>query len=1344
MQNPLENFLLNLAEKIQTEMEYKEIVKNSESVDVNKDVFAGFIEGIANTIKENVKNEPTEEKPSEPDPLENFLSTLGEKLKNLPEKKKEEEPIKQEEPVKENEPVKQEEPVEEPKPVETKPENEPIKSEENETPDAFAGFVNNLANILKKTPEQKIEQPVENEKPKEQVNDYVKVLSNNKKVKTPEIKNVEKKPEENEETPDIKKFVANFVTKELESFKNDLTEKYLKKAAVLSEYAGGGGTNAVQYANGGTMNGDLNVNGNYLSGGVNLLNIFSGGGGGGGNQTLSFNPSNADLSISGGNTVSLSALSGGGLTDRLVSGSVQAILANIGGGNGTLTLPNNNKLYTNNLGIDLSAGPGGFAELASNNTSNFVWVDDDGAYVTTDALTGFKLWHFDANGDLIFPTDSKISKGYPGEIQDGSSWFVSPTGQVGGLASADGQQYVQVGDNSNVYIGTGWPDSLHEWIFRTDGKLTVPGAIGTTTGNSKLDLVGLGPNIAYLTSTADDTTALYMATDVAELRANTTVSIYTNTGATSRLWTFGTDGSLSFPDNTTQTTAFTGNPDLTPYAKITDFVHLSGDTMTGDLYTPTLSAGNIYGSGLLKIGTGSDINVVGAYGLFTSPMGINAGFTIHRGDDSSYASLDFLENGLISTGWSIQMQPSNSDLQFVDRVNSSNAFTIQAGGNVGIGTTTPAEKLTIAGNIKADGQFSFQNGDYISSTDGTGNFVDLRNANYYQLNFVNTSDNGAGDWHVGNYIPWGSFSWYSTALGRSMLDLIDGTQTETGHDLGVYFYDNVSINAGAPLAKLHVKGSSDDVNTPIAIIESDGSQAPYTFRVGGVDRAYVKGDDGGNLAFGAQNFIAFEAGGFGDAAEAMRITVDKNVGIGTVIPSEKLEVVGNLKVRNGNAGLNFNQGTGNSAIIDFYNSTIFNGGARFEFGVAGNPDIQFWNFENGFFRIGTDNTERFRITSDGNVGIGTTAPSEKLEVNGNVKATGGDSTQWNSNYTTVSENSAYWADTRGDVTFGQNVTINGNLTALGFSIFRNTIFTTTSALSVVNNGPGPALYVSQSPGNFDVASFYDQDGIEVLHIGNAPTPGTLAKVGINESYPGAELTVNGAISSNSTITAKGGNSNDWNSNYTTTNANSSKWSEAYTNLTSNSAAYLSAVDISLLAATSGSWNSVYTTVNTNSATTWNYQGTDIKNLTAGWVGGNSAYTTTNSNSAFWANAYTNLVTNSAAYLLSGTDVNLGQIPVLSANWNSVYSTTNVNSAFWSQAYTNLVTNSATYLGTTRQFDIVQVGLNSYSYCGFAVPGTSTASTGWTIKRLFFSTAGTLLSSGTVTNSIWNSRYSYNY
>ena len=130
-----------------------------------------------------------------------------------------------------------------------------------------------------------------------------------------------------------------------------------------------------------------------------------------------------------------------------------------------------------------------------------------------------------------------------------------------------------------------------------------------------------------------------------------------------------------------------------------------------------------------------------------------------------------------------------------------------------------------------------------------------------------------------------------------------------------------------------------------------------------------------------------------------------------------------------------------------------------------------------------------------------------------------------------------------------NLTVLGNLTALGTSTFTNTVFTTTSALSVVNLGPGPALYVFQAAGASDVASFYDGDGIEVLHVGNAQGGGNpLGQVGINTSDPSAELTVNGAISSNGAITVFGGNSNQWNT--------------AYTNLVSNSSNYLSGASVS--------------------------------------------------------------------------------------------------------------------------------------------------------------------------------------
>ena len=91
----------------------------------------------------------------------------------------------------------------------------------------------------------------------------------------------------------------------------------------------------------------------------------------------------------------------------------------------------------------------------------------------------------------------------------------------------------------------------------SDGALTVPGPI-SGLGNSKLDFTTYGSNTAYLTTTSDDSTALYMSLAAAELYAHTTVQLRANTAGISQNWTFSADGTLTFPDNTTQTTAFTG------------------------------------------------------------------------------------------------------------------------------------------------------------------------------------------------------------------------------------------------------------------------------------------------------------------------------------------------------------------------------------------------------------------------------------------------------------------------------------------------------------------------------------------------------------------------------------------------------------------------------------------------------------------------------------------------------------------------------------------------------------------------------------------------------------------
>ena len=155
------------------------------------------------------------------------------------------------------------------------------------------------------------------------------------------------------------------------------------------------------------------------------------------------------------------------------------------------------------------------------------------------------------------------------------------------------------------------------------------------------------------------------------------------------------------------------------------------------------------------------------------------------------------------------------------------------------------------------------------------------------------------------------------------------------------------------------------------------------------------------------------------------------------------------------------------------------------------------------------------------------------------------SANWNTGFNTgtvYSQNSASYATNdfvnsnffnltggtiSGATSINNNLTVFGNLTATGTTTFANTVFTTTSALSVVNIGSsGPALYVGNN-GSGDIASFYDIDqNVEVLHVGG--NNGSFPNVGVKTSSPNVDLTVNGQISANSTIWSANGNSNNWN------------------------------------------------------------------------------------------------------------------------------------------------------------------------------------------------------------------------
>ena len=320
-----------------------------------------------------------------------------------------------------------------------------------------------------------------------------------------------------------------------------------------------------------------------------------------------------------------------------------------------------------------------------------------------------------------------------------------------------------------------------------------------------------------------------------------------------------------------------------------------------------------------------------------------------------------------NSDFSIIGQGGSNRFDIFDVNGNSTRLSINSSGNVGIGTTSPSQKLDIVGgNLRVNSetgreatltgfelQFSRNSFNYIYATDSAGSIR------------IVTGGNAQGS--------------DPTADFKSNKDSI--------------FYGNVGIGTTSPSYPLEIAQAGYGLGVKNLITSTDVANSILAgYYAGTVYLGYGYGSK--EVHIGSTNSGDVKIRTLGNT-----IVENGNVGIGSTSPSARLEVVGSVKIiaMAGNNTYptpstkadnlvieNRNQSQGDAGITIFSDNGAL-GGVYFgdeqsnqvtsiiNDNTGGKADLYFTT--NG-------NNERMRITSSGNVGIGTTSPNYPLVVNG--------------------------------------------------------------------------------------------------------------------------------------------------------------------------------------------------------------------------------------------------------------------------------------------------------------------------------------------------------------------------
>ncbi|MCB9073312.1 MAG: tail fiber domain-containing protein, partial [Bdellovibrionaceae bacterium] len=618
-------------------------------------------------------------------------------------------------------------------------------------------------------------------------------------------------------------------------------------------------------------------------------------------------------------------------------------------------------------GIQLGSSGSGPNTIYNSNTN--------GSYLTLGYQHTYQTWM----------TGNSSQTGF--NFQNASDWNPSLAGYTGNIMSASGNIastaaetyrgiYVTPGDNSSSIANT-------IYGIYTD----VSG--GTNTSATRYAAVFKGGNVGVgttapatqfsVSNNQNSATAASVYNTSGGVNAEARIQL--NNGAANSYFNLlgtGVPTSAYYRANGTTITNDQAGINLAAFGASGDIQFWTGGSNQRMAITST---GNV-GIGATAPGKTLDVQTAGASARLYNTLAASQAELVIRNTTANFSLVSDL-GGVGANSFDIY-----------DNVNSTSRMTINNGGNVGIGTTSPGADLDIERNV--DGKTQLK----LSNASATANaYAEIVANNGTVSTYLGSSNQNYGSFgsNRGYVYNNGTNAGLDVATGPSGdIRFITNGYANGNEKMRILANGNVGIGTTNPLESLHVNGTMYLTSAPSSALRITADASANWIESGTSGTGDTKKDIRFSSMMGVTPWLSIQGNtgnvGIGTTDPTMGTSHDSNNRILTITGSGSASnySTGTIVLGNNRATASVGDATG---AVDFVSQNNAGNGitSRIIGWLDGSGGASGYGGALAFSTKIDNNSaiqERMRITSAGNVGIGNTSPSYKLDVTGDISASG--------------------------------------------------------------------------------------------------------------------------------------------------------------------------------------------------------------------------------------------------------------------------------------------------------------------------------------------------------------------